>query len=197
MGLQHSGEPATRDAANFEQNLKAFFGSNIDIKSYGHHVKMRHDIREIKTALNSGWSEFQMVTKVEDALYELDNLDLLFEYQNGLKERLPEGKFGLVESLNKNWVQAQRAAKLAAVAAGKSHHLTVLPDLGSVRPFLKNVYGIEVAQESKLVVRAATFDAGPHKGVSAVMPFGSGNSGRKNAAMDGVTVVTDRIWDSV
>jgi hypothetical protein len=202
MGFQHSSAPATKDAANFEQHLRAFFGQNTQIKSYGHHVHIRNYIRENKTALNAGWADFQMVTKVEDPLYELDKLMLLVESSNGSKEHVAEGTYGLSEFLNKKWLEEQRTAKLAAVGNGKTHHIIKLPNLGDARAFLKNAHGIDIPADSKLIVQDALLDAGSFKGVPAIAPSGSVKGGA-GASTGGVGVMgafgggVDAAWDGV
>jgi hypothetical protein len=163
MGLKHSPEPATKKASNFEQNLRAYFGQNIQIKSYGHHVQIKHYIRENTTELNAGWSDFQMVAKSEEGLYELDELTLIVEHKNSSKEELAVGRSGLSEFLNQKWLAEQRNAKLAAAIAGKSYHITTLPTLSDARAFLKNGHGLNIPDDSKLMVKDVTFDAAPLK----------------------------------
>jgi hypothetical protein len=182
MGLQHSAEPATKDAAAFEQHLRAYFGQNINIRSYGHHVQIRHNISENKTPLNSGWSDFGMIVKVEDPLHELDKIMLAVQYVNGVKEHIPEGMYGLSELLNKKWLEEQRAAKLAAMNSGKSYYTLKLPSLGDARAFLKNAYAIDIAPDSIIHVKCAEFDAGAFKGVPSIPPSSGsvkGPSGKK------------------
>jgi hypothetical protein len=196
MGLQHSPDAATKEAAGFEQQLRAHFGQNINIRSYGHHVQIRNYISENKTLFNAGWTDFGMAIKVEDPLYELDKLTLAVQYENGVKEHISEGIYGLSELLNKKWLEEQRAAKLAAMDAGKSYYILKLPKLDAALAFLENAYGIRLPVDSRLYVTCAVFDAGAFKGVPSIPPSDSVRGGLRGARRDGKggAVGCDDMW---